>query len=406
MVDTVRSLLVAFLASAVVGCGAGQAGLDTDDIATPLPNPLPAIMPADEALRGVIVNRRPVDPPLEDPGDVIGAATIASYRTVSGIDGGPREVSGVFVVPSGRPPVGGWPMVSMAHGTTGIGSDCGPSMDQDLMGFLPTVRDLASHGYAIALTDYEGLSGTGVHPYLEPRTAAFNVIDAARALRNLDPGVSDRWIALGNSQGGQAVWAAGEIVAAYGAEGALAGVVAISPAVNLTPIAQRGAEGRLTADQRSVLPMLVAGLERFDPALRARNLINDNIRSDEDAVFACHADSAGPAVLDVQLGDGDDVRALRDGLRRIALPQRRLAAPMLVLNGLSDDTVDASWVAAAVQQACELDGHIQHVEVVDAGHGDLGPTAYRLLYQWMADSFASADTQSNCGQAAHQVDFG
>lgn len=393
------------MAAAVVGCSAGPDGLDTDDIASPLLNPLPAIMPVDEALRGVIVNRKPVDPPLEDPHGVIGAATVATYRTVSGVDGGPRDVSGVFVVPSGLPPAGGWPLVSMAHGTTGIGGDCGPSLDDDLMGFLPTVRDLAAHGYAIALTDYEGLGGSGTHPYLEPRTAAFNVIDAARALRNLAPGVSDRWIAMGTSQGGQAVWAAGEIAPTHGDGLELAGVVAMSPAVNLTPLAQRGAEGRLTADQRSVLPMLVAGLERSDPALRSRNLIDDVVRSDEDAVFACHADTPGPAAVDVQLSDRDDVRVLRDGLRRIALPQRGLGAPMLVLNGLSDDTVGASWVAAAVQQACALDGRIQHVEVKDAGHADLGATAYRLLYQWMGDRFASAPAPSNCGQAAQQADL-
>jgi hypothetical protein len=34
---------------------------------------------------------------------------------------------------------------------------------------------------AVAATDYQGLGAPGVHPYLDAKTAGFNVIDSVRA---------------------------------------------------------------------------------------------------------------------------------------------------------------------------------------------------------------------------------
>ena len=55
----------------------------------------------------------------------------------------------------------------------------------------------------------------GLHPYLDSRTAGLNIIDSVRALRAAFSDVSARWVALGGSQGGGAVWSADEQVASY-----------------------------------------------------------------------------------------------------------------------------------------------------------------------------------------------
>src|SRR3954453_19167863 len=41
------------------------------------------------------------------------------YRS-TGLNGKPIAVSGTVSVPKGRTPVGGWPVITWAHGTTGI----------------------------------------------------------------------------------------------------------------------------------------------------------------------------------------------------------------------------------------------------------------------------------------------
>lgn len=400
----IRTALTAAVAVAMtVAC---HAKARTDDVAAPLVTELPAFAPEVLSARGQIVDQKPVDPPFDDPDHSIGKAWRAVYRTASGIDGGRREVSGVFVVPPGTPPPDGWPVAAIGHGTTGIAVDCGPSADSALLGFLPMVRDMTAHGYAVAFTDYEGLGAPGRHPYLEPRTSAIDMIDAVRALRNIVPDVSNRWIAVGNSQGGQAAWSAGEIARSYGDQLALVGVVALSPAANVTAFARRSADQTLTDDQQALKAGLVAGVERYDPALRDRNLIDPAVRARENDVFACHPTAASSAIPQpaVRLNSPGDVTALRDALRRIALPQHDLNAPMLVINGLDDQTIPAPWVTAAVAAACAMGGAIQHVEVAGAGHGDLGAKSYQLMYQWMDDRLASLPAPSNCGRAPEQTE--
>ena len=48
------------------------------------------------------------------------------YRS-TGATGKPVAVSGALAVPKGRAPAGGWPLISWAHGTTGIADRCAPS---------------------------------------------------------------------------------------------------------------------------------------------------------------------------------------------------------------------------------------------------------------------------------------
>lgn len=109
------------------------------------------------------------------------------YRSTSGIDGTPTEVSGALFVPPGDPPPGGWPVMAFAHGTTGIQQECAPSASNDLLGSVGLIKSYLELGFAVAAADYQGLGTDGNHPYLDNRTAGLNVIDSVRALRKLSP---------------------------------------------------------------------------------------------------------------------------------------------------------------------------------------------------------------------------
>ena len=116
--------------------------------------------------------------------------------------------TGTVFLPKGRPPKGGWPVVSWAHGTSGIGDGCAPSRDGPAM----PKRDWAylgtwmRQGYAIVASDYAGLGTPGLHAYLHNRSTAHNVVDMVMAARNLDLPASERlsnkWVVIGQSQGG------------------------------------------------------------------------------------------------------------------------------------------------------------------------------------------------------------
>ncbi|UXA12760.1 lipase family protein [Mycobacterium sp. SMC-8] len=390
--------------------------LPSAPIAAPIVVPLPDV-PADVwQSRGQIVHKESYDPPLADPDSVLGGSWRAVYRSVSGLDGGEREVSGAFFLPRGTPPVGGWPVVSFAHGTTGIGTDCGPSYQPDLQGYSPIVESLLDRKYAVALSDYEGLGQTGSHQYLEQRTAAFNTIDAVRALRELSPTVSTRWAAIGYSQGGQAVWAANELNPYYGGGLELVGSVALAPAANVTATADLIWSGSLTEEQLALFPLFIVGLGRYNPDLDERAFLHGSTEAQRKRLSHCAqrgeahaAPRRYPApipwktVVDQLSGTNEttpdsprDVAELRDAMRKIALPQRPLDRPMLVVSGAVDSLVFAQWVRTAVADSCSLGGHIEYRQIPSADHANVLWRSASIVARWVAARFDGVPAPSNC----------
>lgn len=137
------------------------------------------------------------------------------------------EGTGLLYLPAGTPPIGGWPVVSWAHGTQGIADRCAPSVsgpyqpERDgrfLDRFLAQGYAVLAQGYAVVAADYQGLGSSGDHAYLHVRTAARNAIDMIKASRQyLGNGtLSPRWVSVGHSQGGAAALTAGHIAPTYG----------------------------------------------------------------------------------------------------------------------------------------------------------------------------------------------
>ncbi|CCB78505.1 MULTISPECIES: hypothetical protein [Streptomycetaceae] len=80
------------------------------------------------------------------------------YHTTN-THGTDTPVSGTLLEPPGPPPPGGRPVISWAHGTTGIDDACAPSHTPDL-GHPAYARQITTYlhaGYTIAATDYPGL---------------------------------------------------------------------------------------------------------------------------------------------------------------------------------------------------------------------------------------------------------
>ena len=157
--------------------------------------------------------------------------------------GRPIAVTGFVMVPRGRPPRGGWPIIAWAHGTSGIGWRCAPSRSPILypreLGFLSyevaaeygvLVARLVSEGFVVVGTDYEGLGFPGrFNTYAQLDSEARAVIDSVRAARQLVPHTSARWFAVGHSQGGQAALGAGQLALRRRPDLQFMGTVSIAP---------------------------------------------------------------------------------------------------------------------------------------------------------------------------------
>ncbi|MFC6013608.1 alpha/beta hydrolase family protein [Nocardia lasii] len=124
------------------------------------------------------------------------------YRSTTANDE-PTTTSAAVYFPAGEAPEGGWPVIAWAHGTVGLGDECAYS----IAGPAAVDRDWAylgtwlNQGYAIVAADYAGLGGPGEHPYLNGVAEAHNVVDAVRAATAQYPSLSNKWVAVGQSQG-------------------------------------------------------------------------------------------------------------------------------------------------------------------------------------------------------------
>lgn len=389
-------MVLAALLMAVSGCS--EAG------SPPEPSialPLPAISSDVLAQRGTLVSSVAKTDLPATVADRLGQARTVVYRSVSAYDGAMQEVSATMLLPSGSPPAVGWPVIAYAHATTGLTEECGPSLSPDLRGYAAALAAVVDSGFAVTMTDFQGLGHPGIHPYLEPRTAAFNVIDAVRALRLTFPDVSSQWLAVGASQGGQAAWAANEYARDYGADLDFRGSVSLAPPANITGLARAAQDQELTPAQIVFLPLIVRGLKATHPDLLESNYVRDAAVDNASVFMSCTATDSEKQARGREV-DSSQVRPLSqdatdqlaDWLSENSLPQRAASGPMLVINGSLDDLVLPEWVDTAVRQACALGDTVLHREIAGQGHSDTD--GGNSMYQWMIDRFTDQSAPSNC----------
>lgn len=339
-------------------------------------------------------------------------AARVEYTSTSGITGGLEQVTGTVFVPQGTPPEGGWPILAYAHATTGIESECAPSLSPTLLTSAPTVTALVKAGFVVTLPDYQGLGlSKTYHPYLDSTTAGYNVIDAVRAARRLVPEASNRWVAMGRSQGGQATWAANELAASYSGELALLGTVSVSPAADITGFADAAAMGQLTKEQAPALPLILESLKKetssvFEPTRQYPDFNLDDyrrglVKDKWNVLTACQ----GPLVAERSKVTGeiipDDLRpatpeaveTLRSYLQKMSLPKGPAVAPMLVMYGGNDMLVPAAWTDRALTAACGMGDVIDIQLQPEKGHSDIDITS---AFGWVNQRFRNAPAPNSC----------
>ncbi|HEY5840439.1 MAG TPA: lipase family protein [Mycobacterium sp.] len=330
-------------------------------------------------------------------------AARVEYTSTSGITDGHTPVSGTVFVPKGKPPQGGWPILAYGHGTTGVAPDCGPSLSQTLLGSSLIIQALVNEGYLVTMPDYQGLGMEGTyHPYLDSTTAGYNMIDAVRAARKLVPAASNKWVALGLSQGGQAAWAANELNANYGSDLDLRGSVSLSPPTDLTDFATEAAAGTLNKDQRPALQLILHSLKNAYSDFNLDDYRRGIVESKWDVLSACQ----GPLVSerkavtsqisadDLRPSSPEAVAMLKGYLQKMSLPQGPTAAPMLVIYGDKDSLLPVAWTDRAVEAACQMGDVIEIEAQRGKDHGDIDQSR---AFPWIQERFAGAPpAQNNC----------
>jgi hypothetical protein len=177
------------------------------------------------ASRGTLTGIAPLPAALRLAG--AGPSWLVWYRSTAW-NGRPTVVSGTVSVPAGRPPVGGWPVVSFGHGFGGVADACAPSRTGPSPWERTLQEALIGAGYAVAVTDYDGIGTPGESSIVDGPAEAYALIDIVRATRRL-ASASRTWVSIGYSLGGHAALWAGATAARYAPELRLAGTVGLAP---------------------------------------------------------------------------------------------------------------------------------------------------------------------------------
>jgi alpha-beta hydrolase superfamily lysophospholipase len=179
-----------------------------------------------------------------------------------------ESVSGVVLLPAGRRPPSGWPVIAYGHGASGYASRCAPSLMADLY-HGTQLTTLLRNGYAIVASDYAGLGGPGKHELGSKETQAANIIDALHAAHLAVPGLSRKWVAYGHSQGGLAVLGVAEHVRF---DPGYLGTVATSPVSHFAELLDAAAHNPYAA---GFVPLAVTGAQVAYPALQPSDILTD-----------------------------------------------------------------------------------------------------------------------------------
>ncbi|MCL2534627.1 MAG: lipase family protein [Nocardiaceae bacterium] len=302
--------------------------------------------------------------------------------------GNSTVVSGSVSLPPGPAPEGGWPVISWAHGTTGVADACAPSSgtvdgpDGEYLEYISQTLDrFLQAGYVVAQTDYVGLGTPGLHPYVNGDSEADAVVDIVRASRALDPAIGKTWYVAGHSQGGHAAL----FTAARGTERApeldLRGAVAIAPGNNTSQTPQYFAAGgpdvRLAL---GYLPLILLGAQAADPDLRAEDYVTDSAKPLVDTAYASCTGAidavAATVPVDRIMKPDADVDVLVSYLETQEPAKLKLTVPTLVLQGTGDTAVAEPGSRALVETLCATGSSVGYRTYEGLEHTPTVPAAY------------------------------
>ena len=209
------------------------------------PDPLPPGAPGD------VIRSEPSRLVLEPSGQlgaIMATGTRIMYRSIDA-RGNPMAVTGTYFEPyNDWPGEGPRPLIVYGPGTQGQGDQCAPSRQFNQgIHWSPWldiafnyeelfVATMVARGFAIVMTDYQGLGTPGLHTYVNRVAEGDAMIDAGRAAMrlpetSLDPhGPLAFW---GYSQGGGAAAAAAELAPSYAPELHVVGTYAGAPPADL-----------------------------------------------------------------------------------------------------------------------------------------------------------------------------
>ncbi|WP_434594644.1 lipase family protein [Streptomyces sp. A5-4] len=323
-----------------------------------------------------------------------------TYRS-STAKGAPNVVSGTVIVPKdGRE--GPRPLVTYAVGTVGLADQCAPSagFPKGTTVEANLINQAVLRGWAVAVTDYEGLGTPGDHTYTVGRAEGQAVLDAARAaLRHPEAGLSkDSPVGImGYSQGGQASSWAAELHDSYAPELKVEGTATGGVPADLLKVADFN-DGNIGA---GLILMAATGQDAAFPELKLDSYLNDKGREYVDFMKKNCVAVDTVAGLFQRISDVTVKNPLAEPDWQQRLNESKLGShapdhPVYLYHGGLDELIPydvgkqlrADWCAQGAKVQWRSHPVLGHIGGVTVG-------AFPAM-DWLGDRFAGRPTNGNC----------
>ncbi|MGB8483602.1 MAG: lipase family protein [Acinetobacter bohemicus] len=217
-------------------------------------------------------------------------SVLMTYKML-GVSGKEVQATALVFTPKAAAPVGGWPIVVWAHGTTGVADECAPSRSALNSNVQVMIDQFLAAGYVVVAPDYEGLGekmNDQLHPFLNLKSESYAITDAVVAARNyLGSKVSKQWMTVGHSQGGHAALGAAEYAVRANLD--YKGTVAVAPASHLALILTEGEKAAAAEANLNKKIEALASLDTFT-ALITAGLRNQNSALQYSQIFKSPTD--------------------------------------------------------------------------------------------------------------------
>ncbi|MCS0639110.1 lipase family protein [Streptomyces sp. LP05-1] len=322
------------------------------------------------------------------------------YRSTSATDE-PNVVSGTVIVPQdGR--TGPRPLVSYAVGTVGMADSCAPSA-----GFphgttveANLIQALTWRGWAVVVTDYEGLGTPGDHTYTVGRSAGHSVLDAARAALRLPEAGLDAHSPvglMGYSQGGQASSWAAELKDSYAPELDVRGTVSGGVPARLAemPAVHDGSFGA------GLMFMSALGQDTAYPELKLDDYLNDRGRKlvstlRNSCVALGALAGAFTKISDITTENPLVTAAWQNRLHASDLGTRDPGHPVYLYHALPDEIVPYAQGSGLRRAWCTQGADVEWHTTLIGEHVSTVVTESLRAANWLGDRFNGRATHSNC----------
>ncbi|MFE6159531.1 lipase family protein [Streptomyces sp. NPDC056486] len=355
-------------------------------------------------------------PEATAPGDVVNSAPSSfhplpgqptntkawkiNYRSTTA-KGEPNTVSGTVIVPQdGRK--GPRPLITYAVGTIGMGDHCAPSAGFPKGTTLEAnlIQQLTLRGWAVAVTDYEGLGTPGDHTYTVGKAEGQAMLDAARAaIRLPDAGLGEDTPVgiMGYSQGGQAAASAAELHGSYAPDLKVKGTATGGIPGDLMKVADfnDGSYGS------GLVFMAAIGQNAAFPELNLESYLNPAGKKLIGALRnSCVADGAVlgsfKKITDMTVKNPLDQPDWQQRLRESTIGTRAPDAPVYQYHVITDELIPYGVGKQVRKDWCAEGANVEWHTVPLGEHVSGVITQSPLAANWLADRFAGKPARGNC----------